>query len=62
MKLLDFVATPALAARATALMRVARTVLVALVIFTKAWQVVRGDEAGPEVLLTLEVSRPDPLI
>ena len=61
-KLLDFVATPALAARATALMRVARTVLVALVIFTKAWQVVRGDEAGPEVLLTLEVSGPDPLI
>jgi len=52
-KLLDFATTPVLAARTAALMRVARTVLVALVLLTRAWEVVRGEEAGVEVLLTL---------
>lgn len=54
-RLLDFATTPVLANRTAGLMRVARTVLVTLAIFTRAWDIVGGEEVGEEVLLTSEV-------
>ena len=55
-ELLNFAASPVIARRTAGLMRVARTVLVSLVFFTRAWDTARGDEAKAEMLLTPEAS------
>ena len=54
-QLLEYRGTPILTGRTVRLLRITRTILVTLVAFTRAWDIVQGEVSGVDVILTHSV-------